>query len=96
HDVLCKIKVLRISLITRSEESYEILTACHLAGDEQALHVTYSLLDGSLLCVVLRSSLCKIQEIAALYPSLAEDGKQKVIQGLTTLQELKAVLGPCI
>jgi len=36
------------------------------------------------------------QEIAALYPSLAEDGKQKVIQGLTTLQELKAVLGPCI
>ena len=36
------------------------------------------------------------QQIAATYPSLAEDGRQKVLQGFTTLQELKAVLGPCI
>ena len=36
------------------------------------------------------------QEIASLYPSIAEDGKQKVMQGLTTMHEIKAVLGPCM
>ncbi len=36
------------------------------------------------------------QEIAYGYPSLAEDGKEKVRQGLTTIEELKAVLGPWI
>lgn len=40
--------------------------------------------------------LANRQHITATYPSLAEDGKQKVTQGLTTMQELKAVLGPCI
>lgn len=36
------------------------------------------------------------QEIVSLYASLVDDGKQKVMQGMTTMQELKAVLGPCI
>lgn len=35
-------------------------------------------------------------EIASTYQSLLEDGKWKVEQGITTLQELTAVLGPCI
>lgn len=34
--------------------------------------------------------------IAASYPSLLEDGKWKVAQGITTMQELMAVLGPCV
>lgn len=36
------------------------------------------------------------REIRQTYPSLAEDGKRKAAQGMTTLQELTAVLGPCI
>jgi len=35
-------------------------------------------------------------EIAASYPSLVEDGRHKLAEGLTTVQELIAVLGPCI
>ncbi len=35
-------------------------------------------------------------EIRATYPSLLQDGKCKVAQGFTTIQELAAVLGPCL
>ena len=35
-------------------------------------------------------------DIAATYLSLLDDGKQKTMQGLTTMKELEAVLGPCL
>lgn len=42
------------------------------------------------------SFLAHREELESSFSSLAADGKYKVQQGLTTLQELKAVLGPCI
>ncbi len=36
------------------------------------------------------------EEILSTYPSLLEDGKGKVAQGITTMQELVSVLGPCL
>lgn len=42
------------------------------------------------------SFLAHRDSIRATYASLAEDGKQKVEKGITTMQELQAVLGPCL
>ena len=67
HDILCKIKVLRISLISWSEECDEIVAACYLACDEEALNILDSLGDASCLNVILRSDHAEILDCILIY-----------------------------
>ena len=58
--ILCKVKVLWISLISWSEESDEVVAACNLACDEETLDILDCLCNASCLNIILRLGLAKI------------------------------------